>query len=130
MKKTTRNLYTILSLLPIVLFIVYMSVFVSIFVDLFHHMDEMNEHPEQFFPFDDMGTILIMGIILALVSLAAMVLFIMHVFNNKDLPENERIIWVLVFVFAGMIGFPVYWFARGIKYDPPAPQSSLSKTTR
>lgn len=57
---------------------------------------------------------------MAVITLAALILFIIHVIHNKSLPDNERIVWVLVFVFAGMIGFPIYWFMRAIKYHPQA----------
>jgi len=41
-----------------------------------------------------------------------LIFYIIHAINNKAIDSNERIIWILIFIFAGMIGFPVYWFMR------------------
>jgi len=94
-----------------------MAFFVSTMVTIFQHADDINNNPE-YFPFADMAGFIVLIIITSLINLAALILFIIHAINNKSLPDTERIIWVLVFVFAGMIGFPIYWFMKGIKYDP------------
>ena len=97
------------------------------FIGAFRGIDETN-NPALFF--DHISGIIIIAIIMAGVSVAALVVFIVHVINNKSLPDNERIVWVLVFFFAGMIGFPIYWFMRGIKYDPSATHQGFRRNTR
>ena len=87
------------------------------FIDLFQNIDSIENNPEDFISFSQFGTMFALIILMSLVSLAALILFIIHVVKNKSLPETEKIIWVLVFVFAGVIGFPLYWFMRGIKYN-------------
>ena len=46
--------------------------------------------------------------------------YIIQVVNNQALDSTERIIWILVFIFAGMIGYPVYWYMRIWKVYPPS----------
>jgi len=41
-----------------------------------------------------------------------LVFFIIHMINNKKLDSTERLVWILVFLFAGVIGYPVYWYLR------------------
>ena len=59
-------------------------------------------------------------ILLAMCSLGLLVYFIIHSINNKAIDSTERIIWVLIFIFAGMIGFPVYWYMRIWKAPLPS----------
>lgn len=125
MKTSTRNLYTILSFLPLIGFVVYMISFIFMFVNTFQELENYEPGSDRF-PFEQFGTIMITGILMALITLTALIIFIIHVINNKSLPDNERIIWVLVFVFAGIVGFPIYWFMRGIKYDSQAYRSPVS----
>jgi len=124
MKSSTRNLYTALSILPFIFFVAYIVSFFALFVDMFHNMHEFSAdtHP---FPFENFGTIMVCGILMAVITLTTLIIFIIHALNNKSLPDNERIIWVIVFVFAGMIGFPIYWFMRGIKYNPDQYQQAV-----
>jgi hypothetical protein len=124
MTTANRNLYSILSLLPAILLVIYFALFILMFVGMFGRMHEFEERPHEAFDFGQFGAVMIVGILLGIASLAALILFIIHVVNNKSLPDSERIIWILAFLFAGFVGFPLYWFMRGIKYEsaagPPA----------
>jgi hypothetical protein len=52
-------------------------------------------------------------------SAGLLIYFIIHVINNKTIDSTERIIRILVFIFAGMVGFPVYWYMRIWKAPVP-----------
>lgn len=47
-----------------------------------------------------------------LTTLALMVFYIVHALNNKTIDSTEKVIWILIFIFIGAIGFPIYWFMR------------------
>lgn len=47
-----------------------------------------------------------------LFSFGLLIYYIIHVVNNKMIDSNERLIGILVFIFANMIGFPIYWYMR------------------
>ncbi|HEX6915835.1 MAG TPA: PLDc N-terminal domain-containing protein [Chitinophagaceae bacterium] len=113
MNRTSNIFYTILSLLPLVCFIIYMAAFFCVFSEFIG----MVRQPE------DLGAALLnsgafiyliaAGILMGLFTITALVVFIIHVINNRTLTDTEKILWVMICAFAGMIGFPVYWFMRG-----------------
>jgi len=123
MKQSTRNFYTLLSVLPGLLFIIFFSYSISFFLELFRHMDEIDHDPQQYFPVEHFTGIIVISIIFGLVCIAALIVFIIHLINNKSLSDGERIVWIIVFLLIGIIGYPIYWFMRGIHYNPEARQS-------
>ncbi len=52
------------------------------------------------------------AIILSLFHLGLLIYFIIHAINNNRVKSDERIIWILVFIFVSTIGFVVYWAIR------------------
>jgi len=51
-------------------------------------------------------------ILLALLSLALLIFYIVHAVSNKKVEPIEQLIWVLLFIFFGIISFPIYWLMR------------------
>jgi pilus assembly protein TadC len=70
-------------------------------------------------------TVLALGIILlGLIGLIAVVWVIYDVLTiQKEMPDIEKLIWVLVALFLGLIGALVYYFIvkRSKKYEAEAP---------
>jgi len=113
----------ILSIVPFILFVIYMGWFFSSFTEIMvTALNHQNGPVEAEFIRHMMGIILIASV-MGLVTLAAMIVFIIHAANNKSLESAEKIMWVLLFVFVGLIAFPLYWFLR-IK-DAPLKESAL-----
>lgn len=56
--------------------------------------------------------VIITGIVLAVLSIGLLIFFIIHMMNNKKMESVEKLIWILVFLLFGMIGYPIYWFMR------------------
>ena len=115
MSRSGKILLGILTLLPFILFAGYIIYFISIFSEVFRHHVELNADPEQ--AFATFYPIIVFAILMALISLGLLIYYIIHAVNNKKIDSTERIIWILVFLFAGMIGFPVYWYMRIWKDD-------------
>jgi hypothetical protein len=118
MQKSNKILVGIFSLLPLMLMLIYMFVFFSFMLTMFR-----NPQQEEFFPqmmFQHIGWIFGIGILMGLSTLALLIYFIIHVVNNNIIDSTERIVWVLIFVFVGMIGFPIYWYMRIWKEPLPA----------
>jgi len=107
----------ILSIMPIILFGVYIIMFITSMISIVGNADHFEDDP--FAIFSRFGAIFIALICFALFALADLIFFLIHAINNKALKDNERIIWVLVFVFAGMIGYPIYWYMRIYKAELP-----------
>jgi hypothetical protein len=51
-------------------------------------------------------------ILLGLLSLGLLIFYIVHVASNKEIQPVERLMWVLLFIFIGVIAFPIYWLLR------------------
>ena len=97
-------------MLPLLFFLGYMITFFSFFITIFKHAQQEDILPEMVLA--HIGWIIGIGILMGLSMLGLLIYFIIHVINNKWVDGTERIVWVLVFIFAGMIGFPVYWYMR------------------
>ena len=109
MSRSTKALIGVLSFLPIVLLIIFLVMFLRMF-PVFFAWGEDEPAPQEVFTF--FGPIFMMGIIMGILSLGLLVFFIMHLVRNKSMDSTERIIWVLVFLFAGLVGYPIYWYMR------------------
>lgn len=67
--------------------------------------------------------ILVLLMIVFIISI--MIYFIIHAINNKSVKNEERIIWILLFVLMHGIAFPIYW---GIRIWPKEkPESNFAK---
>jgi H+/Cl- antiporter ClcA len=118
MSSPNKTLSAFLAFTPVALFVVYIVVFFLFFFNMIRNAEVLeNSQSMPFVFFRDMMWIVIVAIIMGLVSLAALIYFIIHAVNNKSVESNERIIWILVFIFAGMIGFPIYWYMRIYKAE-------------
>ena len=51
-------------------------------------------------------------IMVSLLSIGLLIFYIVHAISNKKLENLERLVWVLLFVFFGIIAFPIYWLMR------------------
>ena len=80
------------------------------------------QFPQNFM--SNMVWLFLLIILTALLSLGLLIYYIVHVVNNNRIDSTERIIWVLVFVLAGMVGFPVYWYMRIWKQQSVRPAQS------
>ena len=114
MSKNKKILIGIFSILPLLLFVVYMVSMVSFFIHFFREIAINGEDPEDLFysGFGNMAGMIVTMVLLGLLSLAVMVYFLVHAINNQSLNSDERLVWILVFIFVGMVGFPIYWYLR------------------
>ncbi|MFT3933743.1 MAG: hypothetical protein QM726_09030 [Chitinophagaceae bacterium] len=106
----------ILSFLPIVFFVIYMVTFFGFMINIFRHAQHDDVMPEMVM--GNVFSIIAVALVMMLTTLGLLIYFIIHMLNNTMVEGIERIVWVLVFIFAGMIGFPVYWYMRIWKQAP------------
>jgi len=109
MSRGSKLLIGILSFLPIILLIVFLA---SIFTMVPTMMQWDNHEPEPQRVFSTFAPMFFLGILMSLLSIGLLVFFIMHLVRNKVMDSTEKIIWILVFIFAGMVGYPIYWYMR------------------
>jgi hypothetical protein len=118
MSKSRKLLLGILSFMPFILLIVYFAIFFRFFITIFQHAQQEDVLPAMIL--ENIGGIIFVAILMGCISLALKIYFIIHAINNKQTDSTERVVWILIFIFAGMIGFPVYWYMR-IWKETPAP---------
>ena len=109
MSRSGKIFLGILTFLPFVLFAIYIAVFISFFFEIFRNQSAQ-ANPEEI-PFAIIP-IIVFAVLMGLATLGLLIYYIIHAVNNKKLDSTERLIWILVFLFAGMIGFPIYWYMR------------------
>jgi cytochrome c biogenesis protein CcdA len=119
MSKSRRLLLGVLSVLPMILLAVYLFTFFHFMVSMFRQVQQEDIMPEMIFK--HIGWIIGIALLMGICFLGLLVYFIIHAINNKQVDGTERIVWVLIFIFAGMVGFPIYWYMR-IWKELPGPQ--------
>lgn len=125
MSRTKKVIIGILAFLPLVstaVFLIYF--FAAFFPEIIRMEHEHGDVPPEFF-FSNMMGFIASVIILVFLQLALMIYFIVHTINNKRVKNEERIIWVLLFIFVSTIAYPIYW---GIRIWPDEkPESNFVK---
>ena len=114
MSRSSKLFIGILSFLPIILLLVLLFMVFSMFPTFFEWDKYDPTPPEVFSAF---APIFILGFGMSILSIGLLIFFIMHLLRHKALDSTERIIWILVFLFAGIIGYPIYWYMRIWKDD-------------
>jgi|SRR6516164_5115032 hypothetical protein len=112
MSKSAKIFLGILTFLPFVFFIFYLGFILQFVRDfMFYH----NRPPEDFF-FQMWPAFIAIGL-LVIAKIGLLIFYLIHAINNKRIDSTERIVWIFVFIFVGMIGYPIYWYLRIWKDD-------------
>jgi hypothetical protein len=106
-----KILIGVLTLLPF-LFVPYLIFQVFSFVMTTVSNDSMGIDPQPEIILSAIFSFIFPIILLSLLSLALFIFYIIHTVNNKNMETTERIIWILLFIFVGLVVFPVYWIMR------------------
>lgn len=114
MSKGSKLFLGLLSILPLILGAV---IIIEVFV-LFPEMIYWGDHePDPYTVFSTFAPVFVTGLIACVLSVGLLIFFIIHMLNNKKIESGERIIWIIVFLLAGAIGYPIYWYLRIWKED-------------
>jgi len=109
MSRSSKLFIGILSFLPIILLVVLFVMIIGMF-PTFIEWDRYDPAPQEVVSF--VVPVFILGFGMAILSIGLLVFFIMHLLRHKAMDSTERIIWILVFLFAGIVGYPIYWYMR------------------
>jgi hypothetical protein len=110
MSRSSKLFIGILSFLPIVLVFVMFFMVLRLIPNFIEWSDHNDPGPQEVFSV--FGPLFIIGFGMAILSIGLLIFFIMHLLRHKALDSTERVIWILVFLFAGIIGYPIYWYMR------------------
>lgn len=120
-KKIWIGILSVLPMLSVFIFIIYMLTTFTTFP--FAEMEDGDVPPP--WVISRIIGFVITGVILAFLHLGLMIYFIIHAMSNPQVKNEERIIWILVFIFINTIGFPIYWAIR--IWPDPKPESNFVK---
>ncbi len=115
MSNNRKILLGLLSILPMIMMVVYMAVMFSNFFYFFPRANNDHVFPEEFFR-HFLGIFAII-ILMSFLHIGLLIYYIIQLVNNNKIDATEKIVWILIFVFAGMVGFPIYWYMRIWKAD-------------
>jgi hypothetical protein len=118
MTKNQKIFIGILSFLPIIFILICITAMIFVMRDLMLHGAPDPTVFAGFAPF------FVLMALSSLLSFALLIYYIIHAVNNTNISSNERIVWILVFIFAGVIGFPIYWYMRIWKEKPVIPPTA------
>jgi hypothetical protein len=79
--------------------------------------------PIQFF--SRMAPFFIIILLSIVLQVSLIIYFCIHAFNNKAVKQEERVIWLVVFILASSIAMPVYWILR--IWPDPKPETNFVK---
>lgn len=109
MSRSSKLFIGLLSFLPIILLFVLLFMILRS-IPTFIEWGNYDPDPREVFSL--FAPVFVLGIFLGILSLALLIFFIMHLVRNKVMDSTEKVIWILVFLFAGIIGYPIYWYMR------------------
>jgi uncharacterized membrane protein len=111
MSKSSKIFTGILSFLPFIAFAGYFIFFFTFMLGTIMTVGQGNPPDEALFLNNFILMAALIGV-MSLITIIALIYFIVHIAGNKKLDNNERIVWILIVIFVGMIGFPVYWYIK------------------
>jgi len=108
-----RTQNVVLGIFTILPFIIFPIIFLQVFGFVINIV-ATSEHsdPEPADILLGISSFLVPIILVSLLSLALLIFYIVHAATNKKLESIEQLMWILLFVFFGIIAFPIYWILR------------------
>lgn len=108
----------VLTISPLIFLILYFVFFFGFFFNIIAQAESGQEpNPELLMGFFAIVFIFI-GLAVVL-SFASLIYLIIHASNNPRLEGNDRTIWIVIIVLAGLVGNIIYWYVK-IWSDPEA----------
>lgn len=109
-----------LSFLPVLLTVAFLIYLFASFIPEMIRLEHLESDDEQAIYFLSRFLPFFIFVILSSITLLALkIYFIFHAVSNKDVKPEERIVWILLFVFIGSVTYPVYWMIRILQKAAP-----------
>jgi hypothetical protein len=120
MTKKNKKLLGVLTFLPFVLLLVYMFFFFLSFFGMFLAAGH-NHEPNMGLFMGSFGIAFAIIGLMSVLSIGLLIYYIIHITNNKKFDDTNRLIWILIIVFANIIGYGIYWYLNIWKVDEEIP---------
>lgn len=109
MSQSGKIILGIFTFLPFLFFIMFI---VKIFSLVMYAVNNGGNVDEKEMLFNQIAPMVIYIILFSFLSLVLLIYYIIHLVNYKAAESTEKIVWVLLFIFFGIVVFPVYWYLR------------------
>lgn len=106
MKRSHKLLLLFLTLLPVLMLPVLIFWIIGGGMQI-----ENMDNPDSATPFF-VGGMMIWILLIGLISTIVFIYYLIHVIRNKQIEQNEKILWVVLFLFIGFISHLVYFYMR------------------
>lgn len=121
MSKTQKIILLSATLLPVLLFMAYIIVFFLYFFNIAEIINTPT--PDNFY------LLLILIISMVIIQIILFVFYSIHIFKNRELRENNKLLWFLVILLGSSLGQLIYFF-RVIKLNSDWWLPGFSKSIR
>jgi uncharacterized membrane protein len=105
MSKSIKIVVGLLTLLPLVGTIFYLWFFFRMFTSIVTNADA----PDAIAMGDNFASFFSMLLFMMAFNIGLLIFYIVHVVKNKALTSDERLMWILLFIFISFISFGIYW---------------------
>lgn len=109
MSQSAKIILGVFTFLPFLFFIMFIVKILSL---IMYAISNGGNVDEKEMLFNQIAPMVIYIILFSFLSLVLLIYYIIHLVNNKAAESTEKVIWVLLFIFFGIIVFPVYWYLR------------------
>jgi hypothetical protein len=110
MSKQGKIFLGVLSFLPLVLITIYFLMFLNVFTTSFSQTTQKNGPPV--FVLSGWNELLVTIALFIVLTLGLLIYYINHAISNERIEGSDRVLWVLVFLLAGIFAYPVYWYIK------------------
>ncbi|HXS36154.1 MAG TPA: PLDc N-terminal domain-containing protein [Flavipsychrobacter sp.] len=104
MNKPNKILLGILSFVPLALALVIIVFVINMVFN--------SNNPLSLYVFSDFVPIIIIGVLASMCSVGLLIYYIIDLTRERSMADGEKIMWILLFLFAPVIAYPVYFFIR------------------
>jgi uncharacterized membrane protein len=105
MSKSIKIVVGLLTLLPLVGTIFYLWAFFRMFTAIATSAGA----PDAIAIEDNFTSFFSMLLFMMAFNIGLLIFYIVHVVKNKALTSDERLMWILLFIFISFISFGIYW---------------------
>lgn len=130
MSTPKKVLLGILTVLPLFLGLLYFILFFVFFINTAaDRMHDPDIRPDEFpFLLGSFVPMMVLMLVAVVIGFALMIYYLIHISNNRKFDSTQRLLWILIVIFASTIGQIVYyimevWPDPGHEHNPNPPGS-------
>ena len=118
MSKSKKIWLGVFTFLPLIFLIIYVVVFFSFFLNGVDSTYPQEGTSPNFFA-GSYVLLFVIIVLMAIVSLGLLIYYIVHANSNPKFDSNQKLIWILILLFASGVGSMIYYFMEIVPLKDP-----------